>query len=283
MKKLFLTLAILALALAAFTACNSGNDNGDGDNNYDNGGAAAEPRRTLVMGTSAGFPPFEFIADYGQGVIGQYAGIDISLVYRIAQELDVDIVIQDQEFAGLITALQSRQIDFIAAGMTIRPDRAEFVNFSVPYYTAGQRVIVQAGNTDINSIADLEGLIVGVQMGTTADMAITDGHNDGVVTFQDIARFNQPAHGILDLLSGSLDAFVVDAPVARNFLAAYPDELRIFYDPNEFFGPEQFGMAFHLEDLDLLAEFNAVLTRLIAEGYVEYLYAHYAALLGGEE
>lgn len=265
MKKLLFALMVIVLALAAFTACNN------------------EPeRRTLIMGTSAGFPPFEFIADYGQGVIGQYAGIDVSLVYRIAQELNLDIIIHDQEFAGLILALQNRQIDFIAAGMTIRPDRQEVVNFTVPYYNAGQYVVVQQGST-FGSIADLEGMIVGVQIGTTGDMAITDGHNDGIITFQDIARFNQPAHGILDLLSGSLDAFVVDSPVARYMLAAHPNDLRIFADPNGFFGPEHFGMAFHMDDTELLAEFNEVLIRLIAEGYVEYLYEHYRVLLEGME
>jgi polar amino acid transport system substrate-binding protein len=266
MKK-FALLALLILAVALFAACTQEETH---NQTYE--------RRTLVMGTSAGFPPFEFIADHGQGVIGQYAGIDISLVYRIAQELDVDIIVQDQEFAGLILALQTREVDFIAAGMTIRPDRAEMVNFSVPYFTAGQRVVVRA-DSPANSVADLEGMIVGVQIGTTGDIAITDGHDDGVVTFDDILRYNQPVPGILDLLSGSIDAFVIDAPVARGFLANHPDDLRIFYDPNEFFGPEQFGMAFHLDDTALLAEFNAVLERLIAEGYVDYLYEYYTTKL----
>ena len=284
MKK-FITLALLVLLVVAIAACTNNNEPAAPGNDTEQNNDATDPaqpdpdpvppRRTLVMGTSAGFFPFEFIADHGQGVIGQYAGIDVSLVARIAEELDVDIVIQDQEFAGLIVALQNRSIDFIAAGMTIRPDRAEVVNFSVPYYNAGQYVIVQQGNTAINAISDLEGLIVGVQLGTTGDMAITDGQADGVVSFQDIARFNQPAHGILDLISGSIDAFVVDAPVARAFLATYPGDLRIFSDPNGFFGPEQFGMAFHQDDTELLAEFNAVLTRLIAEGYVDYLYNYY--------
>jgi len=260
MKKLILLTALL-VAVMAFAACTAG-------------GNQEPERRTLVMGTSAGFFPFEFIADDGRGVIGHYAGIDVSLAARIGEYLNADIVIQDQEFAGLIFALQSREIDFIAAGMTIRPDRAEMVNFSVPYFTAGQRVVVLQ-NAPFNSVADLEGMIVGVQLGTTADIAITDSHTEGNVTFQEILRYNQPVTAIMDLLSGSIDAVVIDAPVARGFQANYPDQLHIFYDPNNFFGPEQFGMAFHLEDTELLAEFNEVLSRLIAEGYVDYLYNYY--------
>jgi len=262
MKKV-LTLAlaaVLALSMFTLTACDS-----------DNSGTE---RTTLIMGTSARFFPFEFIADYGQGVIGQYAGIDLSLVARIAYYMDVDIVVQDQEFVGLILALQNREIDFIAAGMTIRPDRQEQVNFTVPYFNAGQYVIVRT-DSDINSIADLEGLLVGVQLATTGDFAITDGHEEGVVEFGNIARFNDPNPGIMDVLTGSLDAFVIDAPVARGFVANNPDGLRAFADPDGFFGPESFGMAFHKDDTELLAQFNEILERLIAEGYVEYLYNYY--------
>ncbi|MCL2285260.1 MAG: transporter substrate-binding domain-containing protein [Firmicutes bacterium] len=258
MKK-FILLALAALTILAFAACRT----------------ETPERRTLVMGTSAGFFPFEFIADHGRGVIGQYAGIDVSLVARIAQELDVDIIIQDQEFAGLILALQNREIDFIAAAMTIRPDRQEQVNFTIPYFNAGQYVIVRADDTSINSMADLEGKIVGVQLGTTGDIAVSEGHANGIVTFQEIAAYNQPVPGVMDLMSGSIDAFVIDAPVARGFFARYPNDIRIFADPGGFFGPEVYGMAFHKDDVELLAEFNAVLERLIAEGYVQYLYDFY--------
>jgi len=260
MKKLFL-LALLMFAVAALAACSSDDEPAE--------------RRTLVMGTNAAFFPFEFVADHGRGVIGQYAGIDVSLVARIAEELDIDIVIQDQEFIGLIAALQNREIDFIAAAMTIRPDRAEQVNFTVPYFNAGQYIVVRSDNDAINSIADMEGMIVGVQFATTGDIAMTDANNEGIIDLHSVAQYNQPVAAIMDLLSGSIDAVVIDAPVARGFIAQHPGELRAFADPNEFFGPEQFGMAFHLEDTELLAEFNEVLIRLIEEGYVMYLYEYY--------
>ena len=260
MKKLFV-LALLLVSIFALSACTSSNEE--------------EERRTLIMGTSARFFPFEFVADPGQGVIGQYAGIDLSLVARIAQYLDVDIIVRDQEFVGLILALQNREIDFIAAGMTIRPDREEVVNFTVPYFNAGQYVIVRGDNTEINSMADLAGKLVGVQLATTGDMAVTDGHEANVVNFGSIVRFNDPNPGILDVLSGSLDAFIIDAPVARGFVANHQGNLRAFADPGGFFGPESFGMAFHKDDVELLAQFNEVLERLIAEGYVTYLYEYY--------
>ncbi|MCL2840621.1 MAG: transporter substrate-binding domain-containing protein [Defluviitaleaceae bacterium] len=263
MKKYLILLAVMLMGAAVlFTGCSSDDDE----------------RRTLVMGTSADFPPFEFVADDGQGVIGRYAGIDVSLVARIAEELDMDIVIQDQPFIGLIMALTNRDIDFIASGMTIRPDRAEQVNFTIPYFDARQTIIVNIDNDTIHSVADFEGLRVGVQFGTTAELSLND---DMIITGYDLISYNQPTAGIIDLLNGSIDVFVVDSPVARGFLANHPDQLRIFTD-EEFFGPEQFGMAFHLEDTELLGMFNEVLERLIAEGFVDYLYTHYTTMLALE-
>jgi len=224
---------------------------------------------TLTMGTSAGFFPFEFIAREGEAVIGRYAGIDISLVARIGHELEMNVEVMDMEFPGLIFALQSREVDFVAAAMTIRPDRAEQVNFSVPYFTAGQWVVVRQDSPH-QSVADLAGAVVGVQIGTTGDFAVTDGN----IELQDIIRFNQPAHGIPDLVAGSLDAFVIDAAVARGLAATHSEHLRAFPDM-DFFGAEQYGMAFHLEDIELRDRFNGVLQRLIDEGYVEYLYTQY--------
>jgi polar amino acid transport system substrate-binding protein len=101
-------------------------------------GADNNERRTIIMGTSADFPPFEFIAEGGQGRHGQYDGIDVAIAVRLAEHIDADLIIHDADFGGLIMDLNGGSIDFIAAGMTIRPDRAEQVSFSIPYFTAMQ-------------------------------------------------------------------------------------------------------------------------------------------------
>lgn len=132
-------------------------------------GADNNERRTIIMGTSADFPPFEFIAEGGQGRHGQYDGIDVAIAVRLAEHIDADLIIHDADFGGLIMDLNGGSIDFIAAGMTIRPDRAEQVSFSIPYFTAMQYIAIQAGNTAITSASDLSGALVGVQIGTTGD------------------------------------------------------------------------------------------------------------------
>ena len=259
MKKL-LVMAVLVLSLAVlFTSCGREDD-----------------RETIILGMASGFPPFNILADEGEGVFGRYSGVSVSLVAAIAEELNLNVVVRDQEFGGLLPSLIAGEIDVIAAGMTIRPDRAEQVNFSVPYFGARQTVVVLADNDVIHTVADLDGMRIGVQLATTGEIRMTD---ENVELDLDVVSFTIPATGILELLAGSIDAFVIDSPVAAGFLALHPEDLRIFTD-TDFFGHEQFGMAFNKENVDLLNRFNSVLERLIAEGFVDYLYAHYRAMLG---
>lgn len=92
---------------------------------------------TIIMGTNASFPPFEFTL--GTDVVG----VDVVLAKYIANALGKELVIIDMSFASLIEALNSDSIDFIAAGMTITDDRKELLDFSIPYYSTNQVIIVR--------------------------------------------------------------------------------------------------------------------------------------------
>ena len=251
MKKLLVVLALCML----FTACNN------------------NERETIILGMASGFLPFNFIADNGDGAIDMYSGVSVALVAAIAEELGIDVQVRDQEFDGLLAALMSGEIDIIAAGMTITADRLEQVNFSTPYFDARQTVIVLADNTAIQTVSDLEGMSVGVQLGTTGEISMTDADID-----IDVVSYTIVATGILELIAGRIDAFVIDSPVAKGFLSQHPN-LRSFTD-DDFFEDEQFGMAFNKNNVDLLNRFNAVLQRLVAEGYPDILYNQYMAELG---
>ncbi|MCL2227145.1 MAG: transporter substrate-binding domain-containing protein [Oscillospiraceae bacterium] len=96
------------------------------------------PNGTLLMGTSAGFPPFEL----WEG--GQIVGFDPCLAQAIGDILGYQIEIVDMDFGAIILAVQAGSVDFGMAGMTIRDDRREFVDFSQGYFSSGQRVIVRA-------------------------------------------------------------------------------------------------------------------------------------------
>ena len=95
------------------------------------------PNGTLTMGTNADFPPFEFF-EYGEIV-----GIDPSLARAIGDILGYYIEIVDMDFAGIIPAVQTGQVDFGMAGMTITDERREQVDFTQGYFMSGQSVIVR--------------------------------------------------------------------------------------------------------------------------------------------
>jgi len=120
-------------------------------------------RGKLIVGTSADWPPFEYIDSKGNVV-----GIDIEIAKRIAQELGVQLEVRDMKFAALIEALRNGQVDIVIADMTPTAERGKVVDFSIPYYfSKGNAVIVlkeRAGS--FKSVEDLYGKKVGVQLGT---------------------------------------------------------------------------------------------------------------------
>ena len=102
----------------------------------------------LIVGASVAFPPYEFYYTNPETGEEEYAGFDMMLAKGIADYLGVELVIADQSFAGLITALRAGEIDMIISGMAIRPDRLEVVDFSDIYYTGGQILMVRAEDAE---------------------------------------------------------------------------------------------------------------------------------------
>lgn len=92
---------------------------------------------TIKMGTNATFWPFE----YTEG--NQIAGFDISMSQYVAQHMGKKLEVVNMDFDALIGALQAGSIDFIAAGMSVEPDRLEYVDFSDAYYESEQVIIVR--------------------------------------------------------------------------------------------------------------------------------------------
>ena len=141
MKKIMKLLALgmaLTLAVGVFAGC-GGSSNG-GSANKETQAPAAEGG-TIVFGTNAEFPPFEFTGT--NGVLGQYDGIDMAIANKIAQDNGMTAEINNMEFDSLLVALENGQVDAVIAGMTITDERKEAVDFTVPYFTATQVMIVK--------------------------------------------------------------------------------------------------------------------------------------------
>ena len=99
---------------------------------------AAEGDKNLIMGTSTGFPPFEYTDGAGDPV-----GFDITMSQLIAADMGAKLQVEDMAFDSLLSALDTGVIDFAAAGMSITEERLQSVDFSEPYYSSKQVIIIK--------------------------------------------------------------------------------------------------------------------------------------------
>lgn len=107
------------------------------ENTYQTPEGTEYPNGTLVMATSADFPPYEYYD--GDKVIG----IDAEVAQAICDVLGYELKIEDMSFDSVITAVSSGKADFGMAGLTVTEERKESLDFSDPYMTAKQVVIVK--------------------------------------------------------------------------------------------------------------------------------------------
>lgn len=178
-----------------------------------------EGKEVITMGTNAEFPPYEF--KEGDAIVG----IDAEIAAAIADSLGKKLVIEDMLFDATIPALTAGKIDFIMAGLTVTDERKQSVNFSEPYATGVQVVIVKEGS-EITSAEDLfapkaDGTPwkVGVQQGTTGDLYTTWDLEEIDNPTAQIERYNKGADAVQALVAGKVDCVVIDNEPAKEFVA----------------------------------------------------------------
>lgn len=214
----------------------------------------------IVMGTNAEFEPFEY-RENGTEI----TGFDVELAQKVAEKLGKELVIEDMAFDSLILALNSDKIDFIAAGMTVTEEKKTQVDFSDSYFTSNQVIIVKADNNDINTVEDLKGKNVGVQLGTTGDIAVS---SNGDIT---VTQFPTGTAAVLDLKNGQVDAVVIDSEPAKKMTEGQSD-LKIVEAP---FVQEEYAMAVKKGDSELLNAINETLAEVKADGTYDAIYNKY--------
>lgn len=184
----------------------------------------------------------------------------------IAEDQDFKVQYLDQDFAGLIPALQTGNIDIIASGMTITDEREEQVDFSEPYITAGLALAITVNNEEIQSVDDLKGKTVAVQTGSTGFMKAEELKEAGVIA--QIKDFPHVNEAIEELKIGGADAMINDLPVTDAFIAAQPGVIKIVGEP---LNSESYGFAVRSGNTELLQKINAGLENVKASGKYDEL------------
>ncbi|MGN1098115.1 MAG: basic amino acid ABC transporter substrate-binding protein [Clostridia bacterium] len=254
--KILALILALALAVCAFAACGQQDTPADVQGQGEN-----QPAEKVIMGTQIGFPPFEYMDDNGDP-----AGFDIDLSYMIAEKAGKELQIEDMDFNGLIAALQSGKIDFTAAGMSVTEERKKNVDFSDPYYTSRQVIVVPVDST-IAGKEDLEGKTVAVQEGTTGEAMVVDEANAASV-----ASFKKNADVAMEVLNGRADAFVLDEEPAKAIVSKNADKIKVL---DVEFGTEEYAIAVQKGNTELLDIVNATIREMMEDGTYDEMIAKY--------
>jgi polar amino acid transport system substrate-binding protein len=166
---------------------------------------------TLDIGSDIAYAPIEFYEEGTQNAVG----LDVDIANAIANELGVKVNFINTGFDGLIGALQAKRFDVIMSAMTITTERQQEIDF-IPYFTAGTGILVPAGNPQgIQSLADLCGKSVAVQLGTI-QVDQLNAQNEQCTDKISITTFDQNPLAVEQLRIGRADAVTADYPVAAN-------------------------------------------------------------------
>ena len=170
-----------------------------------------QDRGTLIVGTSADYPPFESLNSTNDVV-----GFDADLMEYIGDYMGVEIVWQNMDFDSLVGACQAGTIDVIAAAMFISEERAAVLSHSIPYLQTEMSIVTMNESAlAISNLEDLSGYTVGVQTGTIEDDTISEV--DGVT----VQRFATADLMFAALDTGTVDAIFVDTPVVSVYMSTY--------------------------------------------------------------
>lgn len=184
--------------------------------------AALDPsKEQLVVATNAAFEPFE----YTKG--DSYYGIDMEIAAKLAEYLGQELVIQHMDFDAVCLAVGQQKCDIAMAGLTIKEDRLEHVNFSDSYYTASQKLIIPSDNTEFDACKDaaaVEAILnakdsstkIGVQNGTTGQL-YCEGDEEWEFAGYKVTTvgYKNGSLAVQDLLNGNINYVVIDsAPAA---------------------------------------------------------------------
>lgn len=218
----------------------------------------------LRVGIDPTYPPFA--VDSGDGI----TGLDVELASQVAAELGIEPQFIYFGYDGLYDALLTGQVDVLVSALVIDPDRTRDFSYTVPYYDAGQVLVVRDDNETIGDVTDLEGLILAAELGAL-------GHVEALAVARQVpglavAPYGSAAEAMDAVASGEVDAALVDSTGARQRLLQQqigePGTLRRIAPT---ISSEPFAIVVRKGDQELLDQLNSALQTLIDSGRLDRL------------
>ena len=219
----------------------------------------------LTMSTNAAFPPYEMTADDGS-----FEGIDVEVAEAIAEKLGLELQIDDMDFDAALLAAQTGKSDMVMAGVTVTEDRQVVMDFSNTYAT-GIQVVIVPEDSDIASIEDMTGKMIGVQRGTTGDLYCSASVEDGGFGEENVTPYDNGLTAVQALQNGQVDCVVIDNAPAQEFVEANPG-LKIL---DTEYANEDYAIGVAKGNTQLLNAINGALEELQADGTLQSIVDKY--------
>ena len=214
----------------------------------------------LIMSTNAAFPPYEMTTDDGG-----FEGIDVEIAGALAEKLGLELQIEDMDFDAALLSVQQDKADMVMAGVTVTDDRLLVMDFTESYATGIQSIIVPEGS-DIASIDDLAGKVIGTQRGTTGWQYCTDEFGD-----ENVVAYDNGLTAVQALNNGQVDCVVIDNAPAQEFVEANHG-LTILETP---YAEENYAIGVNKGNTQLLDALNGAIAELQADGTIQSILDKY--------
>ncbi|MBI4317211.1 MAG: amino acid ABC transporter substrate-binding protein [Chloroflexi bacterium] len=209
----------------------------------------------IVVGIDPSYPPFESL-----DAEGNLIGYDVDLAVELARRLGVRASFVSLDIGSIHDALLANKLDVIVSSLPPFPEYTRQIAYSLPYFNAGQVLVLGPHSGDLDGVGDLSGRALGVESGSTADLEMRK--LAATVPDLSIVSFTTPDAALADLRVGKLDAVVADAVTALEWRAR-SGGLRIVPEP---LTVEPFVVALRRADALLLQEVDRVLAEVEQDG-----------------
>ena len=220
----------------------------------------------LIMTTNAAFPPYEMTTDDGD-----YEGIDVEIAGTIADKLGLELVIDNKDFDAALLAVQGGEAaDMVMAGVTVTDERKAVMDFT-DSYASGVQVVIVPEDSDIASIDDMQGKMIGVQRGTTGDLYCSDTVENGGFGEENVTPYPDGLTAVQALNNGQVDCVVIDNAPAQEFVAANPG-LKIL---DTEYANEDYAIGVAKGNTQLLDALNTAIAELKADGTIQAILDKY--------
>ncbi len=209
------------------------------------------------MGFDAEYPPYTYMGDDGE-----YTGFDIEMCQGVCDILGWKMEFVPVNWDTKLISLDAGEVDCIWSGLTIDVISPEDYTLSMAYSNNSQMILTKKSN-GIETLSDLAGKIVGVQLGTSADILLQNDQAELAATFGELQRFENYNTCFTELMAGSIDAIAIDIGVAAGKIAQYGEEYVML---DESIAAEQYGICFRKADTEMCAQVEEAYMKLVEDG-----------------